>query len=194
MVFEDTTVTPSEGFPGLVPPPTPPSDYILSALDFMHPLEQWGTPKLVSVIAYQVLGSEFHAMPSTFITAVLTSIEGEETSVVYLNQSSFIDLTPLVKENLTVTWTPPDDTKTWKVFSFWETFTNQRACDGGPNATNFIGNGSWTVDHFSKDGALKVTDFWDEYILSDEEVADLLRSVGKYGKDAHQLISPTFEN
>lgn len=61
MVFEDTTVTPSEGFPGLVPPPTPPSDYILSALDFMHPLEQWGTPKLVSVIAYQVLSSEFHA-------------------------------------------------------------------------------------------------------------------------------------
>jgi hypothetical protein len=38
------------------------------------------------------------------------------------------------------------------------------------------------VDHFSKTGAARVTDFWDKAILSDPEIAELLKSVGGYGK------------
>jgi hypothetical protein len=59
----------------------------------------------------------------------------------YLNESSFIDLTSKVKEGKTLQWTPPDITKSWTIFTFWEAYTNQRSCDGGPNATTTIGNG-----------------------------------------------------
>lgn len=99
-----------------------------------------------------------------------------------LNESSFIDLMPLVKDGWALVWTPPDLTKTWKILSFWEAYTNQKSCDGGPNAATYIGNGSWTVDHFSKAGAARVTDFWDKQILSNAEVSGLLRSVGRYGE------------
>lgn len=78
-------------------------------------------------------------------------------------------------------WSSPDASKSWKVFSFWESYTNQRSCDGGPNPTTVIGNGSWIVDHFSGRGASRITDFWDEVFLSDQEIADLVRTVGKYG-------------
>lgn len=107
-------------------------------------------------------------------------------TTIHLNESSFIDLMPLVQDGWTLVWTPPDLSKTWKIFSFWEAYTNQRSCDGGVNATTWLGNGSWTVDHFSKAGAARITNFWDEYII-DDEVADLLRSVGNYGMSpSHQ--------
>jgi hypothetical protein len=99
---------------------------------------------------------------------------------VLLQEGSFVDLMPLITEGF-LQWTPPDVTESWKIFSFWEAYTNQRSCDGGPNATDVIGNGSWIVDHFSAAGAAKITDFWDENILSDTEIADLLSSVGNYG-------------
>lgn len=101
-----------------------------------------------------------------------------------LDEDSYVDLTPLVSTDAQLEWTPPesDGNSTWKIFSYWQEFTNQRECQGGLNATTIIGNGSWIVDHFSSTGAKKVTDFWDEQILTDEETADLLASVGEYCK------------
>ena len=78
-------------------------------------------------------------------------------------------------------WTPADNSQTWKIFSFWESYTNQKSCVGGANATNFIGNGSWITDHFSKAGAQRTTDFWDQYLLSDSETRRLLGCIGQYG-------------
>jgi hypothetical protein len=91
-------------------------------------------------------------------------------------------------------WSPPDASKSWKVFSFWESYTNQRSCDGGPNPTTVIGNGSWIVDHFSERGASRITDFWDEVLLSDQEMADLVRTVGKYGtcQSSFHLLSDSY--
>jgi len=97
-----------------------------------------------------------------------------------LNQSSFIDLTNSIKNGV-LDWTPPDNTSTWQILSFWEAYTNQRASRTSDGARDFLGNGSWTVDHFSKAGAARVTDFWDQYILSDPEVGQLVKEVGKYG-------------
>lgn len=98
-----------------------------------------------------------------------------------LNETSYIDLTFLVQDDLKLSWQPPKDGKAWKIFSFWESYTNQRSCRGGSNATDFLGNGSWIVDHFSMAGASRMTQFWDDYILADTEVSDLLGKVGKYG-------------
>ncbi|KAF2187908.1 hypothetical protein K469DRAFT_567905 [Zopfia rhizophila CBS 207.26] len=168
LLMGNTTITPKGSYSAPVPQPGRPQDRLLSRLNFMHPLEQFGTPNLTGVIAYQVLSQ------------TTNSTTGYSTW--YLNESSFIDLTPLVQNGWSLQWTPPDNSKTWKIFSFWEGYTNQRSCAAGYNATDFIGNGSWIVDHFSKAGAARVTDFWDEYILSNKEVASLLKSVGKYDK------------
>lgn len=99
-----------------------------------------------------------------------------------LDEDSYIDLTPNVSTDGQLEWTPPANggNSTWKVFSYWQRYTNQRACRGGLNATTIIGNGSWTVDHFSTAGAAKVTDFWDQQILSDAETAELVADVAKY--------------
>lgn len=97
-----------------------------------------------------------------------------------MNESTFVDLSHLVVDGQ-LNWTAPEGDSTWRVFSFWEQYTNQRANSPGTFATDFIGNGSWTVDHFSATGAKVVTDFWDTYILNDTELADLVRAVGNYG-------------
>ncbi|KAF2472794.1 uncharacterized protein BDR25DRAFT_157719, partial [Lindgomyces ingoldianus] len=167
LLMGNTTITPYGGISAPVPQPHQPSSSITSGLTFMHPLEQFGTPNLTAVIAYQVLSQ-----------TPVSSTTGSRT--VYLNQSSFIDLMPYVQDGWALVWNPPDHTKTYKILSFWEAYTNQRSCAGGVNATDFIGNGSWTVDHFSKAGAARVTDFWNQYILSDKEISSLLKSVGKY--------------
>lgn len=168
LLLGNTTIMPNDSFSAPVPQARQPPDAIRDGLGFMHRLEQFGTPNLTAVIAYQVLS-----------VGILDVTTGSKPIV--LNKSSYIDLMPLVRDGLFLQWTPPDRTKTWKIFTFWEAYTNQRSCDGGANATNWLGNGSWIVDHFSATGATKVTNFWDTYILSDQEVAKLLRTVGKYG-------------
>ncbi|KAF2108840.1 hypothetical protein BDV96DRAFT_636539 [Lophiotrema nucula] len=181
LLMGNTTITPKGSFSAPVPQARQPSASILSGLNFMHPLEQFGTPNLTAVIAYQVLSEG----ASSAATA--------GSKPIFLNQSSYIDLMPLVKDGWSLQWTPPDTTKTWKMFSFWEAYTNQRSCDGGPNATTWIGNGSWTVDHFSKTGAAKVTEFWDTFIRSDQDVAKLLSSVGKYAwEDSMEMLSALY--
>lgn len=102
--------------------------------------------------------------------------------VFILDEDSYIELTPNISADGQLEWTPPVDegNSTWKLFSYWQRYTNQRACRGGLNPSTVIGNGSWTVDHFSAAGAAKVTDFWDQQILSDSETAELLAEVAKY--------------
>lgn len=161
------TVLSGGRFEGPVPQARQPSEALRSGMGFMHPLEQFGTPNLTALVAYQVL-----SMPAQNSSA--------GSSLVHLNETSFIDLTSFVQADGTLQWTPSDGSKTWRIFTFWEAYTNQRSCDGGPSPTDFISNGSWTVDHFSKRGAARVTDFWDEFILSDDETTSLVKSVGKY--------------
>ncbi|KAF2258204.1 hypothetical protein CC78DRAFT_479443 [Lojkania enalia] len=178
LLMGNTTISPKGSFSAPVPMARLPTDIMLSGLGFMHPLQQYQAPNLTAVIAFEVISG---------------MCAGTGIRTVHLNQSSFIDLMPLVEDGWSLQWAPPDSTKTYKIFSFWEAYTNQRSCDPGPNATDFVGNGSWTVDHFSKAGAAKVTDFWDKYILSDNEVAHLLRHVGKYAwEDSMEFLAALY--
>ncbi|GFF56219.1 hypothetical protein IFM58399_10263 [Aspergillus lentulus] len=157
------------GTPGLavqlvIPPPAELSSVLQSGLTFMHPLEDFGTPNLTAVIAYQVLND--------------SSSGGSK--IVALDPLSFVDLSAKVKDGL-LDWTAPLGNSTWRVFSFWVKHTNQRSCTGGRDATTVIGNGSWTVDHFDAIGARLITDFWDQHILSDEQTLTFLQDVGQYG-------------
>ncbi|KAF2994986.1 hypothetical protein E8E13_003871 [Curvularia kusanoi] len=166
LLMGHVTISPGGIASGPVPKAQQPIDAIQSGLQFMHPLEDYQTPNLVVVLAYQLLPGASNSSSLIQYTS--------------LNRTSFIDLSSLITAEGTLQWSPPDASKSWKVFSFWESYTNQRSCDGGPNPTTIIGNGSWIVDHFSKRGASRITDFWDEIFLSDPEIADLVKTVGKY--------------
>jgi len=155
-------------FLGPVPPATRPSDNVVRGLFFHHPQEEFGAPNLTAVTALRVIRSG------------LVSEDPQQSQIV-LDEDSFIDLAPFVSEG-SLKWTAPEGNSTWRIFSFWEHYTNQRSSVGGVDADTVLANGSWTVDHFSKTGAKRVTDFWDENILMHNEILNLLNSVGKYGR------------
>ena len=67
------------------------------------------------------------------------------------------------------------------VFSFYQKRTLHKALEVESNRTDTIlANGSFVVDHFSKEGAKTVTDYWDNHILT-EDIRQLLKDVGNYG-------------
>jgi hypothetical protein len=76
----------------------------------------------------------------------------------------------------------------WKIIAIFEDYTNQRSCSPGIGATDIIGNGSWIVDHFSADGAKRITSFWEESILNKQGIRDLIRTVGEYCKSEPKII------
>ncbi|KAG8157140.1 hypothetical protein KVR01_013130 [Diaporthe batatas] len=181
----NATVT--AGFSGPVPPPYLPP-ILQGGLGFQGQLEQFGQANLTAVFALKVTGQTTRP--------VFTYGVGEVAMPVFiLDEDSYIDLTPNVSVNGQLEWTPPADggNSTWKLFSYWQRYTNQRACRGGLNASTVIGNGSWTVDHFSTAGAVKVTDFWDQQILSDSETAELLTEVAKYSwEDSMEILAALY--
>lgn len=98
-----------------------------------------------------------------------------------VDETSLVDLTNLTHQG-SFTWTAPEGNGTWIIFAIYERYTNQRSCVSVSNATTALGNGSWIVDHWSSNGAKKMTDFWDQQILSDAGIATLLREAGGYGE------------
>jgi hypothetical protein len=105
-----------------------------------------------------------------------------------IEEDSIVDLTGQVNEGR-LNWTAPDGDSEWRIMTFWEHFTNQRSVVGSLHATDFIGNGSWVVDHFSGDGAQLLTNFLDEHILSHDKVGDLVRELGSLGMDTDEQRS-----
>ncbi|KAH3511309.1 hypothetical protein KXV55_002464 [Aspergillus fumigatus] len=176
LLLGNTSVRAGERYSSTVPPPAELSSVLQSGLTFMHPLEDFGTPNLTAVIAYQVRN---------------VSSSGD-SKIVDLDPLSFVDLSAKVKDGL-LDWTPPLGNSTWRIFSFWLKHTNQRSCTGGLNPTTVIGNGSWVVDHFDAMGARLITDFWDHHILSDEQTLTFLQEVGQYAwEDSIEMLSSLY--
>ncbi|CZR63542.1 uncharacterized protein PAC_13439 [Phialocephala subalpina] len=139
---------------------------------FMGELEPFGEDKLVAVLAGQIISRD--VVNFTIAAGSYSAFPILET---VLKESSIIDLTSEVTNGF-LGWTPPTDSN-YTLIAFYERYTNQRSCIGGVNATDFIGNGSWTVDHFSAAGSKRTTDFLDQHVIYDE-VKDLLEEVGEY--------------
>mgnify|MGYP006876461604 FL=1 len=67
------------------------------------------------------------------------------------------------------------------VFSFYQKRTLHKALEVESNRTDTVlANGSFVVDHFSKEGAKTVIDYWNNHILT-EDIRQLLEDVGNYG-------------
>lgn len=164
LVYGNTTVQAGTTFSGKVPDPIVEFNQILG---FMNPLEPWGSNELVAVVAGKVMSTTL--LDQNFYLSVL-------------DENSLVDLTNAT-DNEILTWNAPKGNGTWMLFAVYERYTNQRSCTSVPNATTTLGNGSWTVDHWSARGAKKTTDFWDQHILSDAGIDALVREVGEYGEN-----------
>ncbi|KAH8878917.1 hypothetical protein GQ53DRAFT_849936 [Thozetella sp. PMI_491] len=174
LVYSSTVVNAGETFNGLVP--TASASFNTQGLEgWMHLPQDWGEKNsLAAVVAAEVVRKE--------------GLDPDE-NIVVLNQTSVVDLTSLVR-NGTLEWTPPPASGEYRLFAFYERYTNAKNAISVPEANTTIGNGSWFVDHFSATGAKKITDFWDQHLLDDAEVKRLLREVGEYSwEDSLEMIA-----
>ncbi|KAL1895595.1 hypothetical protein Sste5346_005064 [Sporothrix stenoceras] len=155
----------------VVPPPDIHFNY--EALqNFINAPELWGDSQLVAVLAVQTVGEK-------------TARGGH---IVFLNESSVVDLTDRV-ENGTVAFGQPLSPG-WQLMAFYQRYTNERSCVSVDNASTWIGNGSWMVDHFSAAGAQKMTDFWDTHLLADSLTKELLTHAGGYSwEDSMEMMA-----
>ncbi|KAL4787127.1 hypothetical protein BJX76DRAFT_345794 [Aspergillus varians] len=75
----------------------------------------------------------------------------------------------------------PSSSRNLYVFSFYQKRTLHQALEVESNRTDTIlANGSFVVDHFSKEGAKTVINYWEDHILTDD-IRQLLGDVGNYG-------------
>lgn len=125
----------------------------------------WGAPTF-----------EFKAAVGAQLSGKMQDIGGGNTEMA-LRADSLTDLTSRVTAEGTIKWTPPSNSshdEPWVLFAFYERFTDMRNILVPDGATNWMGNGSWVVDHFSAAGAKKAADFFDTQIFNKEEIKLLL--------------------
>ena len=70
----------------------------------------------------------------------------------------------------------------YRLFAYYQYQDLVKSLEIESNTTGtMFDNGSYTVDHYSSRGAQTVIDFWENHILNDTDVKELLTDVGKYG-------------
>ncbi|KAL5041629.1 hypothetical protein BDW71DRAFT_217636 [Aspergillus fruticulosus] len=168
------TVNPGTLVAGPVPGPQNLSEALLSGGGFMHGLAGAGRGELKAVIAGRVISE--------------SAGDSTATKKVRLDEQSIIDLDQFV-ENGHLNWQAPAGNGNWKIFSFWEGFTNQVSCTGGVNGTTAIEKGSLMVDHFSQAGARLHTDFFDNHVLVGSSTNEGLKTHSAYAwEDSMELV------
>ncbi|KAH7176035.1 hypothetical protein EDB81DRAFT_897022, partial [Dactylonectria macrodidyma] len=170
LAYANVTVEPGQAFNGTLPQSTQPHDPALAF--FMHSLEEFGQQNLSAVLAVETIDDP-------------TSTAGVVTIGRVIDLSNEVDF-----KSRYLSWTPPDDKQKWRLMAWYQRYTNQRAIDPAPNATNIIQNGSWVLDHFSAAGAERLTSFFDDYLVPEEEDKALLSRVGNYAwQDSMEMQS-----
>ncbi len=152
---------------------------------WVHEPENFGPSELVAVVAAQVKSRG------------RKSGGRDAAEQVVLYEDSVVDLTTAAK-NGAVDWEAPRGGgkssragSSWVLLAFYQRFSNERSCVSVSQASTWIGNGSWALDHFSAAGAKKATDFWDQHLLDDKEINDMIGRAGMYCSFSSHL-SPSF--
>ena len=173
LVYGATFLNSSRRVSGLPPPQLAFNHKPLDG--WIHEPENWGPSELVAVVAARVQGRGKRGT----------------TNQVSLDKTSVVDITHLAA-NGTLSWAAPSSPgqASWVVLAFYQRFSNERSCVSVPQASTWVGNGSWMVDHFSAAGAKKVTSFWDQHLLNDDEIDGLMRKVGGYCMSHRSLSFP----
>lgn len=131
----------------------------------MYGLEEFGQQNLSAVLAVEVLDQPEES-PGTVVVGRIIDL------------SDHLD-----PKTRFISWGPPsgDAGSTWRLMAWYQRYTNQRSINGGPDARNFLQNGSWIVDHFSAEGAKKMARFFDEYVVPEARDKEALFRIAKYG-------------
>ncbi|OTA92609.1 hypothetical protein M434DRAFT_74272 [Hypoxylon sp. CO27-5] len=172
MACVNITVPAGESFNGTLPLSTQPASPELG--QFMYGLEEFGQQNLSTILAVEVLGQSEES-PGTVVVGRIIDL------------SDYVD-----PKTRFISWGPPsgDTGSTWRLMAWYQRYTNQRSISGGPDARNFVQNGSWIVDHFSAEGAKKMTRFFDEYIVPEARDKEALSRVAKYAwEDSMEMDS-----
>lgn len=126
----------------------------------------------------------------------LTGVSNITYEQIFLRNGTLEDITELVDQetgSLAATFRRPCGSGRFRVFAFYERQTEHQNLKFKGNSTGELwDNGSYAVDHFSARGAQVTTDFWDQYILSNDDIKEKLRLVGNYGKLSKPPFSPNF--
>ncbi|KAI1415147.1 hypothetical protein F5Y13DRAFT_178211 [Hypoxylon sp. FL1857] len=172
MAYVNVTVPIGGSFNGTLPLSTQPVSPELG--QFMYGLEEFGQQNISTVLAVEVLDQS-----------------GEPPDTVVIGH--IIDLSDDVDPKTRfISWTPPSGAaaSTWRLVAWYQRYTNQRSIGGGPDARNFVQNGSWIVDHFSAEGAKKMTQFFDDYVVPEAGDKEALSRVVKYAwEDSMEMNS-----
>ncbi|KAI9714496.1 MAG: hypothetical protein M1820_000457 [Bogoriella megaspora] len=173
----------------------------------------WSIGKLQAVVSGLVSSSVNVTVPpgpsyggsgSLNATGTYPSLPGDQPfnrTQVTLAASSLQDLTDQVGPNGRLTYTFPSNStgEGFTLFVIYLIHSDYRAQQdpellGGPQTApqTFLQNGSWAVDHFSVLGAQTITNFWEQYVLTNG-TKELLMSVGNYGwEDSIELRENIF--
>ncbi|GKT63413.1 secreted protein [Colletotrichum tofieldiae] len=101
-----------------------------------------------------------------------------------LDHTSLDDITGLVSKatGALTTKFPPSEDARFTIFAFYQKLSGNKNLKFESNSSSTLwDNGSYTVDHFSAQGARVTTDFWEKYIL-DDQVTTKLKEVGNYAR------------
>ncbi|MGY0386451.1 glycosyl hydrolase [Nocardioides sp. WG-D5] len=174
----DVTVGPS--WPAAVPTITPDDDAACTELVHGQATVTAGStydaalPEPVVEPASSVTRSELVTVQAHRITGYVRDRNNNITSTI-LDPASYLDLSEEV-DGEHLTWTAPADPAgaTWVLLAIW-----QRGSGQEPEAGPHTSPRSYVVDHFSRRGAQKVIDLWQDRVL-DGELRTLLRKAGGY--------------
>ncbi|OIJ24011.1 glycosyl hydrolase [Nocardioides luteus] len=174
----DVTVGPS--WPAAVPTITPDDDAACTELVHGQAVVAAGStydaalPEPVVEPAPSVTRSELVTVQAHRITGYVRDRNNNVTSTI-LDPASYLDLSASV-EGEHLTWTAPAEPAgaTWVLLATW-----QRGSGQEPEAGPHTSPRAYVVDHFSRRGAQKVIDLWQDRLL-DGELRTLLRKAGGY--------------
>ncbi|KAH7233001.1 hypothetical protein BKA59DRAFT_407778 [Fusarium tricinctum] len=145
---------------------------------FTGKIPGWGTGDLVSLVSALVESSRIVTYPAAgaFGFRNVTYTEYRLSPGTLTEQTKRVDQWGYI--NLTLPQAPKG--KQYRLFAFYERLAGHKnlSFNSSRHATIFD-DGSYTVDHFSANGATVISKFWAEHILSNE-VLKLLFKVGNY--------------
>jgi hypothetical protein len=155
-------------------------------------LPGWGSGQLQAAVAGTAIQSESRsdAEPG------LPGDYSQSRTQITLAASSLVDVTDLVGADGQLSFNFPSNATGLHntIFAIYVLHSHYRAQDGpddlgGPQTApqSFVQNGSWAVDHFSALGASTMTNFWEQYILTNG-TRELLQTVGHHSwEDSNEI-------
>ncbi|KAJ6186560.1 hypothetical protein N7519_007861 [Penicillium mononematosum] len=149
----------------------------------------WGEGELVACVLASADSKTNVSMTGDSFSLDSTPPQSSYLELV-LDEASLQDVTHNVSSDGILAMRSSGSSRNLYVFSFYQKRTLHKALEVESNRTDTIlANGSFVVDHFSKEGAKAVIDYWNNHILT-EDIRQLLEDVGNYGwEDSMEFTS-----